>query len=227
MLSRKSGRFCPGSFVRRLTFSVFLACAPVAWAQNAAVNATPETVRAAKPLAPELAAFALSASPWTLQGTGALRFFGFKAYDANLWVPASASTAPTANPMAAKSQFALEIVYNTSIKGEEIVNVSLLEMARLRKLTDDQVRAWTAVMKKTFPNVASGDRLTGVFLPNAGTRFFFNGTLVSEINDPLFGDAFFAIWLDEKTKRAELRRLLLGLPAQTQSFKASPTPSNG
>ena len=227
MPSSKFSRSWIEPFVRRLAMTVLLACAPVAWAQNAAVSATPDTVRAAKPLAPELAAFALSAAPWTLQGTGALRFFGFKAYDANLWVPASASTAPPVNPMVAKSQFALEIVYNTSIKGEEIVNVSLLEMARLRKLTDDQVRAWTAVMKKTFPNVASGDRLTGVYLPNAGTRFFFNGTLVSEINDPLFGDAFFAIWLDEKTKRGELRRLLLGLPVPKQSSLAAQAPSNG
>jgi Chalcone isomerase-like len=58
--------------------------------------------------------------------------------------------------------------------------------------------------------VKSGDKLTGVFLPKQGTRFFFNGRLTAEINDPAFGDAFFAIWLDEKTKQPGLRRALLG-----------------
>ncbi|NQW92479.1 MAG: chalcone isomerase family protein, partial [Polaromonas sp.] len=87
----------------------------------------------------------------------------------------------------------------------------------LKKLTDVQVKAWTADMQRTFPNVAQGDRLTGVYVPKVGTRFFFNARLIAEINDPAFGDAFFAIWLDEGTKRAELRRSLLGLPAATAS----------
>jgi hypothetical protein len=153
----------------------------------------------------ELNAFA-QASSWQMQGTGALRFFGFKAYDASLWSTGVAKT----NPLDGKSLFALEIVYKTSIKAEEIVNVSLIEMARLKKLTDLQIKTWTADMQRTFPSVVSGDRLTGVYLPKVGTRFFFNTRLIAEINDPAFGDAFFAIWLDEGTKRAELRRQLLG-----------------
>ncbi len=153
----------------------------------------------------ELGAFGQTTS-WQKQGTGALRFFGFKAYDANLWSVAPAK----ANPLVDKTLFALEIVYNTSIKAEEIVNVSLIEMARLRKLSDVQIKTWTADMQRTFPNVVSGDRLTGVFVPKVGTRFFMNTRLIAEINDPDFGDAFFAIWLDEGTKRADLRRALLG-----------------
>ena len=163
----------------------------------------------------ELSAFA-QGSGWQLQGAGVLRFFGFKAYDANLWTAGSVK----ANPLADKSLFALEIVYNTGIKAEEIVNVSLIEMARLKKLSDAQIKTWTADMQRTFPNVAQGDRLTGVYVPKVGTRFFFNSRLIAEINDPAFGDAFFAIWLDEGTKRAELRRALLGLPT------AAPTTTN-
>lgn len=164
--------------------------------------------RAAAAKAPsELAAFG-SGAPWQLLGTGALRFFGFKAYDANLWN--SGAPVAGANPFAAKGLYALEIVYNTGIKADEIVNVSLVEMARLRKLTDAQVKAWTTEMQRTFPSVVTGDRLTGLHVPKVGTRFFFNSRLISEINDPAFGEAFFAIWLDEGTKRAELRKQLLG-----------------
>jgi Chalcone isomerase-like len=210
------------NFNRTIALATLLTSAPAAWAQSPA----PAAAKPAKPLPSELAAFAIATAPWQLQGTGALRFFGFKAYDANLWVASAAATPPTATPVAAKSQFALEIVYNTSIKGEEIVNVSLVEMARLRKLNNEQVRSWTAEMKKSFPNVVAGDRLTGVYLPSSGTRFFFNGKLVSEISDPLFGDAFFAIWLDEQTKRSELRRQLLGLPAVAQSQSQGQGQSN-
>ena len=156
----------------------------------------------------ELAAFGQSAA-WQMQGTGVLRFFGFKAYDANLWTAGPLK----ANPLADKSLFALEIVYNASIKADEIVNVSLVEMARLKKLSDVQIKSWTADMQRTFPSVVSGDRLTGVYVPKVGTRFFLNSRLIAEINDPAFGDAFFAIWLDEGTKRPELRRALLGQPA--------------
>ena len=158
-------------------------------------------------LPPELGAFGQAAA-WQMQGTGALRFFGFKAYDASLWTAGPAK----GNPLTDKTLFALEIAYNTGIKADDIVNVSLVEMARLKKLSDAQIKSWTADMQRSFPNVAQGDRLTGVYVPKVGTRFFFNNRLIAEINDPAFGDAFFAIWLDEGTKRAELRRALLGLP---------------
>lgn len=199
------------AFSRR-EFTAQLACAALL-ANSASALAQPSAKPpAATKIPAELGAFG-GGAPWQLQGSGALRFFGFKAYDANLWTTA---TAPASiNPFAAKSLYALEIVYNTGIKAEEIVNVSLVEMARLRKLTDAQVKAWTAEMQRTFPTVASGDRLTGLHVPKAGTRFFFNSRLVSEINDPAFGDAFFAIWLDEGTKRADLRKQLLGQSAST------------
>jgi len=169
-------------------------------AQSPPVVTTPSKVPA------ELGAFGPAAA-WQMQGTGALRFFGFKAYDANLWSLAPAKI----NPLADKNLFALEIVYNTGIKADEIVNVSLVEMARLKRLTELQIRTWTADMQRTFPNVVSGDRLTGVYVPKVGTRFFLNARLIAEINDPAFGDAFFAIWLDEGTKRPDLRRSLLAL----------------
>lgn len=182
---------------------------------NAASTYAQPVSRTVRSTPPELGAFSQAAAPWQFAGMGALRFFGFKAYDAILW-----TAGPAANPLVAKSLFALEIEYNTAVKAEEIINVSLVEMARLRRLTDAQLKSWTTEMQRTFPSVVSGDRLTGVYLPKTGSRFFLNGRLVSEINDPAFGDAFFAIWLDEGTKRPDLRRSLLGSAAS-----ASPAPS--
>jgi hypothetical protein len=96
--------------------------APSLLAQPAATADKPT-----KRIAPvELNAFP-APTPWSLMGTGALRFFGFKAYDAYLW-----SGDLSANPLQSKTLFALEIDYTTAIKAEEIANVSLVEMARLR-----------------------------------------------------------------------------------------------
>ena len=182
--------------------------------QSAAHSQSKAVASAKAPM--EVSAFGQGAV-WQMQGTGALRFLGFKAYDANLWTTGTGK----ANPLAEKSVFALEIVYNTAIKADEIVNVSLIEMARLKKPTDAQIKNWTADLQRTFPSVVQGDRLTGVYIPKVGTRFFFNSRLIAEINDPSFGDAFFAIWLDEGTKRGELRRQLLGQPSSEIARPAS------
>ena len=188
------------SFSRSLAMSAAALAAPSVFAQATAPASKP-----ASRIAPvELNAFP-SPTSWALMGNGALRFFGFKAYDAYLW-----SGETSANPLVSKTLFALEIDYTTSLKADEITNVSLVEMSRLRSLNESQVKAWTADLKKAFPDVKSGDKLTGVYLPGKGTRFFFNGRLTSEINDPAFGEAFFAIWLDEKTKQPGLRKALLG-----------------
>jgi Chalcone isomerase-like len=202
--------FSRRSFAAHLTGAAFLANSASTLVQ---AQARPS---ATTKIPIELGAFG-SGAAWRMQGSGALRFFGFKAYDANLWstVPAPSGL----NPFAAKGLYALEIVYNMGIKADEIVNVSLVEMARLRRLTDTQVKTWTAEMQRTFPSVVSGDRLTGLHVPNVGTRFFFNSRLIAEINDAAFGDAFFAIWLDEATKRPELRKQLL---SQAVSAPAMP-----
>jgi hypothetical protein len=189
----------PGDVLRRsLVVSGLLALSvPGAWAQPAS--------KPSRSLPEELEAFASTAAPWRLQGNGALRFFGFKAYDAYLWTQGG-----TDNPLQGTQPYALEIEYSTSLRAEEIVNVSILEMGRLRRPSDDQLKAWNQAMQRAFPSVKAGDRLLGVQVPGKGTRLFFNGRLTADIADPSFGEAFFAIWLDAKTKRPDLRRDLLG-----------------
>ena len=63
---------------------------------------------------------------WRVKGTGVLRFIGFKAYDATLWLPTSVGGVFGFN-----RPFALDIVYNTSIKASDINNTSLIEMSRI------------------------------------------------------------------------------------------------
>ena len=183
------------------SFSTFAVCAQEAAVVSANSASPSSVVTAAVPA--ELGAFGTG---WRPKGSGALKFFGFKAYDATLWLPASASgTFSFAGP------FALDIAYNTSVKATDINNTSLIEMSRISAATPEQVKTWSAFMNNLFVDVKSGDRLMGVHMPSAGARFFLNGRLLGETPDTAFSEAFFRIWLDAKARKPDLRSALLGL----------------
>lgn len=146
---------------------------------------------------------------WQAKGSGTLRFFGFKAYDATLWLPNADAGLSFARP------FALEIRYATSIKARDITNTSLIELQRIGQSSPEQIVAWSGLMESIFVDVVSGDRLIGVHLPREGVRFFHNGKLLGESSDVAFSEAFFKIWLDPRTKRPELRTALLGQSVRT------------
>ncbi|PQA75743.1 chalcone isomerase family protein [Rhodoferax sp. TS-BS-61-7] len=173
-----------------------LLSAQAVWAQSAAPAAAPATVAAPAELAPY-------GPKWQAKGTGTLRFFGFKAYDATLWLPAADAAFSFARP------FALDIRYATTIKGRDITNTSLIELQRISTSSPEQILAWSKWMETLFVDVKSGDQLVGVHLPGEGARFFLNGKLLGETADAAFSEAFFKIWLDPKTKRPELRAALL------------------
>jgi hypothetical protein len=143
---------------------------------------------------------------WRVQGNGMLRFYGFKVYDASLWLTGSETSMSFTRP------FALDIRYATSVKGRDIANTSLIEMQRISSSSPEQIQAWGQLLNTVFVDVKSGDRIIGVHLPREGVRFFLNGKLLAETSDAAFSEAFFKIWLDPKTKRPELRQALLGLP---------------
>jgi hypothetical protein len=69
---------------------------------------------------------------------------------------------------------------------------------------------WRAELERAFPDVRPGDRLVGVHLPGQPLRFYYNGALYSEIQEPRLAQAFFGLWLDPRTSEPEMRRRLLG-----------------
>jgi hypothetical protein len=177
---------------------------PVSSAQSAGSGAASSTANAEVPT--ELATYGTG---WIPKGTGALRFFGFKAYDATLWL----TNAQTA--FAFSRPFALEIRYATTVKAKDISNTSLVELQRISTSSPEQIAAWATFMDSVFVDVQAGDRLTGVHLPSAGVRFFLNGKLIGESPDVVFSEAFFKIWMDPKTKRKDLRSALMALPKES------------
>ena len=139
-----------------------------------------------------------------LVGHAELRWFGLRIYKAALW--------SNHVPFDATQSFALELTYERNISRERIVQTSIDEIRRLfaGRFNDDQINRWTTIMSGTFVDVKEGDQLTGVYVAGVGCRFYSRERLLAEVRDLDFAHAFFAIWLDPRSKDQQLRRRLLG-----------------
>ena len=48
--------------------------------------------------------------------------------------------------------------------------------------------------------IAAGETLSGLHRPGRGAAFWHDGRATAELDDPALAQAFFAIWLDERTR---------------------------
>lgn len=139
-----------------------------------------------------------------LAGTGRLTWFGLHVYDAALYAPARLELArPAAHSLV------LELTYARRLDGKGIAEASRDEIERLGFGTEAQRARWHEQMRRLFPDVEKGRRLAGVNMPGVGVRFYFDGQFLGSIDEPAFAQAFFAIWLDERTRLPQLRDSLL------------------
>ncbi len=142
-----------------------------------------------------------------MHGSARMRFLGFAVYDATLWVePGFAPRRPLDTPLL------LELRYQRNFKGRDIAQRSLTEMRRVGPMSVQQEADWLQAMEATFPDVAVGDVITGVYRPGSSARFYVNGRRVADVGDASFSRLFFGIWLSDKTSEPALRTALLGLP---------------
>lgn len=143
-------------------------------------------------------------------GAGEFCVLGFCLYRAELWAPKPPVTAIA--PTSSDIPFALSLTYERSLSGARIVSTGIDEIQRLatQPIADATLSAWRDAMRRAFGDVSRGDELCGVYLPGRGARFYLNGSLSAEIDDPAFAQAFFGIWLDPRTRAPSLRKQLLG-----------------
>ncbi|MFI8480189.1 chalcone isomerase family protein [Pseudomonas sp. NPDC078700] len=138
-----------------------------------------------------------------LVGQGDLRIWGFRIYTARLW--------SAYQPFDSSRPFALELTYHRDISRDQFVDASLDEIRRTsgEQVSKAQLQAWGDEMQRAFVDIKAGQRITGV---NLGERcqFYVDGRLHYEVRDRAFAKAFFAIWLDPKTRDSGLREQLLG-----------------
>ncbi len=153
----------------------------------------------------------------TLSGQAKLTFWGFEVYQATLWVaPGFAESTYEQN------SFALELAYLRDFRGADIARRSIAEMRRQAPMTAAQEAAWENQMRALFPDVRTGDRITGVNQPGAGAVFWSNGRLLGEVRDPVFARQFFGIWLSPQTSEPQLRRALLAQAKAAAPMGAAP-----
>jgi hypothetical protein len=135
-------------------------------------------------------------------GSGTLRYFGLRIYDATLWSPGGV--------WSASQPFALELRYARSFDGAAIARRSIEEMRAQRSIPDATLERWETQMRTLFPDVQAGDRLIGVRQPGQGAVFYQDARRLGRIDDEAFADAFFGIWLGPATRAPALRARLLG-----------------
>ena len=140
-----------------------------------------------------------------LAGQGAFTWFGLSIYQAELWVGAAGyqPAAPEAAP------FALDLTYARALDGRKIAAASAEQMEKIGVGTAAQRLSWLRTMEGIFPDVKPGTRLSGIYLPGAGLRFYLDGVLLADLPDAAFARAFFAIWLAPATSAPGLRAALL------------------
>ena len=137
-------------------------------------------------------------------GQGEMRWLGFKLYDAALWASARGEAAIDGAHL-------LSIRYARAISSERLVSVSLDEMRRLGYADEARLARWGEVLAAALPAVAAGDTLAALHRPGEGAVFWHQDRPIGEIRDPELARAFFAIWLDPRTREPGLRAQLLGL----------------
>jgi hypothetical protein len=137
-------------------------------------------------------------------GQARLRFWGLDVYDASLSVAPGFRQADFAG-----HGFALQLHYLRNFSAADIAKRSLDEMRRAGGLSPAQAALWQAALAKALPDVAAGDRITGVNRPGRAPAFFHNGRPLGEIGDAQFARLFFGIWLAPWTSEPALRAALL------------------
>jgi len=158
-----------------------------------------QAAQAATPLAPPSPPARYALQP---VGEGTLTWFGLHVYDAALWAPTA--RVDFAEPLA------LVVRYARALEGAAIAERALEEIAHLDIGSAVQRAAWGARLRALLPDVDDGDQVAGVHRPGKGVRFYLNGRSLGEIADPAFSRAFFAIWLDPRTRVPALRAALIG-----------------
>lgn len=144
-------------------------------------------------------------------GQGNYRWLGMRIYEAQLW----RSQPPVSNDPAVvlDAPFALHLIYARDIRAQRLVDTSIEEIQRIHghSLSESTVGQWRQALSRVLVDVRAGDRLTGVYTPMQGARFYANDSETGRVDDPVLAHAFFSIWLGPSTRDPVLRRKLLGL----------------
>ena len=139
-------------------------------------------------------------------GGGQLSWLGFGIYDASLWTGSGRYEG-----FGPGQTVALSLWYQRSFTRDELLGITEKAWTRLGRDP-----AWResrlASLRMLWSDVSPGHNMTTVVEAGGATRFYDAGRLLGSIDDPEFGPAFLAIWLDPRSIVRDLRVKLLGGP---------------
>lgn len=138
-------------------------------------------------------------------GSGDLRWLGRSIYQASLW-----TTSGRYRGFVPGETVALSLDYQRAFSRDELVRITEIAWRRLGQVEADQRERWLAELRRTWSDVAPGQNVTTVVIPNGPTHFYDQQGRFGRVEDPAFGPAFLAIWLDPRSVVGELRLRLLG-----------------
>lgn len=138
-------------------------------------------------------------------GGGELKWLGLRIYDASLWT----STGRYAGPGTGDT-VALSLWYQRAFKRDELLGITETAWRKLGQPDATQRERWLAELRRAWSDVAPGQNVTTVVVPGGPTRFYDQRGRFAKVDDPAFGPAFLAIWLDPRSVVSDLRRQLLG-----------------
>lgn len=137
-----------------------------------------------------------------LVGKARLKVLFWKVYDAELYAPNG--------EWDEDRPFALTLNYLRKLDGDKIAKRTISEI-RDQGFDDEVTLArWYEEIRNILPDVEKDTRITGICDGNGNTLFYRNGNLIGAIEEPLFTDRFFNIWLGDKTSQPKMRDKLLG-----------------
>jgi hypothetical protein len=144
----------------------------------------------------EIGAVIVASSP---VGEASLNKFFLHVYDAQFWSDSGDTT---------KAPYALSIVYAMGFSPQELADRTFEEMKQVSTLPVETLQKYAEMLRKIYPEVKNGDRITAVQKDAVTTLFYYNGQAVGKVKDAGFASAFFGIWLSSKSSEPEMQRKL-------------------
>lgn len=125
----------------------------------------------------------------------------WKIFDATLYAPGG--TYDRDEP------FVLSLSYLRKIRGEQIVDRSIVEIEQQGKASPEELAQWRDELMRIIPDVDKSSTISGVRTQQGTTAFFLNGNPIGTVQDVRFTPLFFDIWLGEGSSNAKFRKNLL------------------
>jgi len=143
--------------------------------------------------------------PLRLVGAGELRWLGMSIYQASLWTSTGRYVG-----FGPGETVALSLDYRRAFKRDDLVRITDTAWRRLGHPDAAQRERWLAELRRVWSDVAVGQNVTTVVTPGGPTHFYDGSGRFARVDDPAFGPAFLAIWLDPRSLVGDLRVRLLG-----------------